>query len=154
MIQILETNDYHLLTEMNEEVQSLHHKLYPEIFKPYDKNGVAAFFKEVLSKDNVTAFAAMENKKVLGYVLLFVNNFPDNPFQYARRFVILDQILVLENSRSKGVGKLLIEKSFSFAKSLDIDVVELNHWTLNESARVFFNRHGFKYFNEKMSITL
>jgi hypothetical protein len=41
MIKVLETKDYNLIAEMNEEVQLLHHKLYPEIFKPYNNIEVA-----------------------------------------------------------------------------------------------------------------
>jgi GNAT superfamily N-acetyltransferase len=97
-----------------------------------------------LTKETVKAFVAIENEKMLGYVLMFVNSFMENPFQYKREFIILDQILVLENARSKGIGKLLLDEVFTFAKSLNINVVELNHWTLNESARLFFNKNGFK----------
>lgn len=154
MIEIVESKDYNLIADMNKEVQSLHHKLYPEIFKPYEKLAVTKFFREVLFKDNVKAYIALDSEKVLGYVLLFEIVHTENPFQYERKFIILDQILVLEQARSKGVGKLLIEKTVSYAKSLQIQKVELNHWTLNESARIFFNKNGFKYFNEKMALDL
>ena len=154
MIKVLETKDYNLIAEMNEEVQLLHHKLYPEIFKPYNNSEVAKFFKDILTKETVKAFVAIENEKMLGYVLMFVNSFMENPFQSKREFILLDQILVLENARSKGIGKLLLDEVFTFAKSLNINVVELNHWTLNESARLFFNKNGFKYQKEIMSITL
>ena len=54
---------------------------------------------------------------------MFVNSFVENPFQYKREFIILDQILVLENARSKGIGKLLLDEVFSFAKSLVVSKI-------------------------------
>jgi GNAT superfamily N-acetyltransferase len=57
---------------------------------------------------------------------------------------------VLKNYQGKGVGKLLLESTFSFAKENNIDCVELNHWTRNDSARIFFSKNKFEYYNEKM----
>lgn len=150
MIKVLETKDYSLLANLNEEIQTLHHNIQPNIFKPYDKEPIINFFKTTLNAENVVAYVAKENETTLGYVLLFIVNFADNPFQYSRTFVLLDQILVLKNYRGKGVGKILLETTFSFAKENNIDFVELNHWTQNDSARKFFVKNKFEYYNEKM----
>lgn len=150
MIKVIDSKDYRLLAELNEEVQNFHHEIQPKIFKPYDKEAVISFFKATLNKENTVAFLAQENEKPLGYALLFKMNFAENPFQYARTFLLLDQILVLKNYRGKGVGTLLLDAVFNFAGENNIDLVELNHWTQNDSARKFFGKSKFEYFNEKM----
>ena len=150
MIEILETKDYNLLAELNEEIQTFHHKTVPNIFKPYDKAAISTFFKSTLENENAVALVAKENGVVVGYVLLFIMNMNETPFQYARKYVLLDQILVVKNYQSKGVGRQLLDAVFSFAKALKIDRVELNHWTQNELARKFFSKSGFDYYNEKM----
>lgn len=150
MIRIFETKDYSLLANLNEEIQTFHHNIQPNIFKPYDKEPIRNFFKTTLNAENVVAYIAKENETTLGYVLLFIINVADNPFQYSRTFILLDQILVLKNYQGKGVGKLLLETTFSFAKEKNIDFVELNHWTQNDSARNFFAKNKFEYYNEKM----
>ncbi len=154
MIKIIETKNYSLLANLNEEIQTLHHSIQPKIFKRYNLETISNYFKTILSDEHVTAFIAKEDEKPVGYVLLFVTNFADNPFQYSRRFVLIDQILVLKNYQEKGIGKLLLEATYSFAKKNKIDTVELNHWTLNESARRFFNKNKFEYYNEKMWIAI
>ncbi len=154
MIKIFETNDSNLLANLNEEIQTLHHTIQPKIFKPYNPESITNYFKTIFSEEHVTAFIAQEDEKAVGYALLFVTNFADNPFQYSRRFVLIDQILVLKNYQEKGIGKLLLEATYSFAKKNKIDTVELNHWTLNESARRFFNKNKFEYYNEKMWKTI
>lgn len=150
MIKIVETKDCDLLATLNEEIQTLHHKIQPKIFKPYDKETITSFFKITLNNDNAVAFVAEENETALGYVLLFKINFPDNPFQYARSFILIDQILVLKNHQGKGIGKQLLDTTFSFAKEHNFNLVELNHWTQNDSARKFFIKNKFEYYNEKM----
>ncbi len=150
MIEIIETKDYNLLAELNEEIQTFHHKTVPNIFKPYDKAAISTFYKDALRNENAVAFAAKENDVTVGYVLLFVVNMNETPFQYARKYVLLDQILVVRNYQSKGVGSQLLDAVFSFAKALKIDRIELDHWTQNELARKFFAKSGFDYYNEKM----
>ena len=150
MIKIIETKDYILLAELNEEIQTFHHKTVPTIFKPYDKAAVSTFFKNTLENENTVVFLAEENGVAVGYVLLFVMSMNETPFQYSRDYILLDQILVVRNYQSKGVGRQLMDAVFSFAKAHRIDRVELNHWTENESARKFFGKSGFEYYKEKM----
>ena len=154
MIKVVQTKDYILLAKLNEEIQTIHHNIQPTIFKPYDKEAITHFFKKTLDNENVVAYVVTDNETILGYVLLFIINCEDNAFQYSRSFILLDQILVLKNYQRKGVGKLLLDKIFSFAKEKNIGFVEVNHWTLNDSARNFFAKNKFEYYNEKMWRTI
>jgi GNAT superfamily N-acetyltransferase len=150
MFEIHECLDSGLLSRLNVEIQNLHHTLNPTVFKPYNAIEIEIFYKVNLAKENCKAYVAFENNVAVGYVLLFAHNIDENPFQFAKKFVLIDQILVLQNHRKKGVGKLLLVKSYAYAKSLNINLIELNHWTTNNTARHFFNEEGFTYFNEKM----
>lgn len=151
MIHIVQTKDYILLAELNKEIQSLHHNLYPKIFKPYNKESSINFFRNTLNAENAVAFVANDNEGgTLGYVLLFMVRLEDNHFQFSRTFVLLDQILVLRKYQGRGVGKQLIETAIDFARANNIDTVELNHWTLNDVAGKFFTRNKFDYYNGKM----
>jgi len=150
MIKVVETKDYSILAKLNEEIQTFHHSLQPKIFKPYDKEAILDYFKTTLNNENVFAYLAKDNETPIGYVLLFLINIAENPFQYSKSFILLDQILVVKNYKGKGVGKLLLDTAFSVARDYQINSVELNHWTLNESARKFFNKNKFEYYNEKM----
>lgn len=154
MVDVFETKDSALIAELNEEVQTFHHVHYPSVFKPYDKEAIANYFKSALANDNTIAFVAKEKDQTLGYALVFIVNFAENPFQYARKYILLDQVLVSKIYRSQGVGKRLLEKVFEFAKANGIGHIELNHWTLNDSARNFFCKNEFKYYNEKMWRTI
>jgi GNAT superfamily N-acetyltransferase len=154
MIEIHETFDAKLLADLNEEIQTFHHLAYPEIFKPYNRETIRGFFKSALEHENAHVFVARQAEVVLGYVLIFMVDFKENPFQYSRRYILLDQVAVIEKYRGRGVGSTLLNKVFEFAKSISINEIELNHWTSNGSARKFFKKNGFEYFNEKMRLKL
>lgn len=150
MIRITETSDYLLLAVLNEEVQALHHNLYPKIFKPYDRNSVSTFFKDVMNNKQTKAFIATDGEKNVGYTLLFEVHTNENPFQYQRTYLLIDQLAVVKEMRTKGVGKLLLNAAINYAYERNIVTLELNHWTFNNDARGFFQKNGFKYYNEKM----
>lgn len=154
MIEIKETKDPVLLTTLNEEIQTYHHTIHPNIFKPYDKEAILSFFNTTLMSENTAAYIAMENNIAIGYVLLFKIDSKDNPFQYFRSYVLLDQILVVKDHQGKGVGKLLLDAVYAYAGKNSIRHIELNHWSQNESARIFLSKNHFKYYNEKMWIEL
>lgn len=149
-IRIQETTDYSLLAELNEPVQMLHYSLYPDVFKPYDRSAVETFFVSLFREKEVGAFLAKRNETVMGYVIAIITDLPENPFQHARRYVELDQLLVLEDHRQQGVGKELLDAVVAFAREHGINRIQLNHWTMNAEARSFFNANGFSYCREVM----
>jgi diamine N-acetyltransferase len=112
-IQIRETNDAALLASLNEQVQQLHHELYPEVFKPFDPEAITVFFESLFVEREAKAFLAVDGETVLGYVLLLVVDKKENPFQYERSYLELDQLLVLEEYRGIGIAKLLLEQTIA-----------------------------------------
>ena len=152
IIEIHETRDSELLSALNEEIQTIHHHMYPEIFKPYDIDSVKMFFSTLDIGVKCKAFVAYQNEIPLGYVLMMIKDVQENPFQYARKYVELDQILVLE--KNKGIGQMPVDKIIEETSSLKIYRIELNHWTMNEVAREFFKRNRFEYVSERMVLKL
>jgi diamine N-acetyltransferase len=150
MLLIKKTDDYRLIGALNESVQNYHHQSYPDVFKPYDKDEVTEVLKKLMSQDNVTVFLAEQNDDPIGYVLLIKNEIKENAYMFGYTTLLVDQIMVVPGCRNKGVGKALINKVFELAKDSGIDRIDLNHWSQNENARIFFQAAGFERFNEKM----
>jgi GNAT superfamily N-acetyltransferase len=150
MLKIVATKDCNLLAQLNEEIQTYHYAIQPKVFKPYNKEAIINFFETTLNNENAMAYVAKDDDTAIGYILLFKINVDANPFQYSRSYILIDQILVLKNHRGKGVGKLLLDTTYAFAKESNIVIIELNHWTQNDTARTFFIKNKFEYYNEKM----
>src|SRR5690606_3877942 len=120
------------------------------IFKPYNKSVISNYFETTLKNENTIAYIAKEDENLLAYILLLKIKTEENPFQYSRNYLLIDQILVNPNHQNKGIGRLLLETAIQFAKRNNIQTIELNHWSKNDTARRFFNKFGFEYYNEKM----
>ena len=144
MTTISETNDAELIAVLNEEVQDLHHKLYPSRFKPYNKNEVAPAFKAMLSQHNCKAYVAYDDGVPAGYIIFFIKEVDDSPFHYRNRSVYIDQLAVQKKHRKKGIGKLLLETAAKLAADLSIADIELDYWHENKDAALFFEKQGFK----------
>lgn len=144
------TSDLNLLAKLCEEVQTLHHKLYPDIFKPYSKADVLAGLQYVFGKGNATAFVAILDERPVGYVIVVKNEIAETPYAYGRYILSVDQLLVLDGYRGRGIGNLLMERAEAFALEHNIARIELSHWAENENAAAFFMGHGYSYASQRM----
>ncbi len=149
-IQIIPTKDYDAISKLNEAVQALHHKLYPDDFKKFDLNSASKYFKEILASNDTYAFLAQVDDVPVGYILCMVYTRKENEIQYEKKVLHIDQISINNEFRKQGIGKKLMNKAFELAKDLRVVEVQLDHWVKNEEASIFFKQMGFGYYNYKM----
>ena len=154
MITIRETTDADFLGNLNKEVQEFHHRMYPEIFRPYDKEGITKAIKKMLSGREAKAFVAYVNDEPAGYAIIFISRFNQNAFQHARSAMQVDNFAVLEKFKRQGVGRKLMEFLTDLAKKEKLSRIDLNHWEKNDEARTFFGSSGFKYYNARMYLEI
>jgi GNAT superfamily N-acetyltransferase len=78
----------------------------------------------------------------------------ENPFLFARRYLLIDQISVRPEAQGQGVGKALMQQVEVVARELKISRIELGSWDFNTSAHGFFERIGYekRYFEFWKSI--
>lgn len=150
MAIIIETTDPQILAEMSEEIQTLHYDLYPDVFKPYNFELVEQAFEHFLKDSDSKAYIAIQDETPVGYILFKVKDSIESAFKYSSRTIYVDQVLVLENYKGAGIGEQLMDKAYEFAREHEIDRIELDHWSMNLTARYFFDKHGFQYYNERM----
>ena len=150
MIHVLETTDYRLLADLNEEIQTLHHQLYPTLFNAYDRTRILLAFEQLLADSGRKAFVVFLNDVAAGYAVVSIKTKVANAFNVGYRALYIDQIAVLTLYRLQGLGNALLERIYTEAHALGITRIELDHWTANTDARSFFQANEFRYFNEKM----
>jgi GNAT superfamily N-acetyltransferase len=149
-VVIKTSKDHRLLASLNEQVQEWHHQNYPDVFKPFEIKGIEDAFQLLLDKEGVFAFIAMQNGKAIGYLLVFLESRSESAFQYAKKIMIIDQILVLEAYRNLGVGQALMKRAMLLAKEHKVDEIQLDHLAANQAAEKFFAKHGFVNFKHKL----
>lgn len=151
MITLQPTDDYLLIAELNEEVQELHARLFPQVFKPYDEASVEHALKKMINNLNCYAFVAFQDGTPIGYMVLLIKEQPENAFMFARESLYIDQIGVLSAYQKTGVGSLMMEQAERLAKELDLTRVELDHWTANTVAAAYFRNRGYTLYREQLS---
>lgn len=60
-MEIFQTRDSGLIATLTKDVQDLHVALYPEYFKNYDYEEIAAFFETVVHRPEHFMFAVREH---------------------------------------------------------------------------------------------
>jgi GNAT superfamily N-acetyltransferase len=137
------------------DVQSLHAEHHPDIFKlPERQDFAQSFFEEVLMDSTTRIFIAENEGDALGCILCKLVERQENPFTFALRFLMIDQISVRPETRGQGVGAALLQQANMFAEELGLQMIQLNSWEFNIDAHRFFERHGFSKFNHRFWRTL
>lgn len=155
-MKIITATEDHLddLVSLNMEVQNLHVRFAPEVFKKPDFNEIKNFFKDVLKHENKEIFICLDEQRSVGYISLQIGGHEEHAFCYAQKWIYIDQIGVSEKYRGKGIGNKLIEAAKKFARHHQINCIMLDVWTVNENAKAFFRKQGFDTFQERMKLTL
>lgn len=97
---------------------------------------------EVLKKDLIenlessSTIVILENNNVIGYLLYKIKE------SHTKKLHI-DQLVVSEEYRNKGYGKILMDQVKEIAKSENCDRIELNCWMFNENALSMYEHIGF-----------
>ncbi len=154
MIRQAEVKDIAILAVLNKEVQDIHHKAFPGIFKSFDKNKTAEAFREIIRKRNYTFLLEFLGDEPRGYALFEIKKHKNTAFTGSYAAIYVHHIAVIKNHRSGGVGKSLLEAIKRKAKQLKIKRMELDVWSFNTKAKSFFQANGFVVYNEKMHLVL
>lgn len=137
-------DDAELLARLVAAVQRIHYEARPDIFKPYAlAPELVAEYQARLSNDAVYAFIGEVDSEPVGHILAQVIERADNPYAYAFRALMVDEMSVNAEHRSKGYGETLMDAVFDLAKSLGIQRVLLTVWAFNQRAIAFYERQGF-----------
>ena len=150
MITLSRTTDAYLIASLNEEVQNLHARLHPELFKPHNAIEMEKSLSVFFADPNCYCYLATKENEPIGYVLFFIREIFENTFHYGRKSLYIDQICVLEKHHKTGAGKILLQQADTLAKELSIGYIQLDHWSSNTVAAKFFRKHGYSVFREHL----
>lgn len=141
-------------------IQDLNHKLFENEEKwhptyvgswPYSERGIA-YFTDRINEVTGIIFVAEHENKVIGYLCGgWVRSYA---FRKESSFVDLDNMYVIEEYRSKGIGNMMITEFFNWAKSKNIEVVRVDSVYENERAINFYTKKGFKKHSVLLEINL
>ena len=144
-----------LLSSLCMDVQRLHARYHADIFKmPESDDFAVAFFDQMLADPLTYIYIAEQNGETCGYVLCKLVERPENPFTFAMRYLLIDQVSVRPAEKGKGVGKALLGRAEALAKELNVQKIQLDSWGFNTEAHGFFEKMRFEKFNHRFWLNL
>ncbi|OAB36989.1 GNAT family N-acetyltransferase [Paenibacillus glacialis] len=147
-MQIKQTKDHELISQLNQEVQNIHATMYPEHFKEYDHVTVSDFYKLIMNYSNFQFYTIEENDMALGYVWIEIKEYKENAFRKSYKSIYVHQLNILEAHRNKGLGKKIMNKVNDIAELNNIKKIELDYWSKNDSAKNFYEKNGYIRYRE------
>ena len=135
--------DIEQIVKIMQEIQNLHIKNRPDIFKSREIEEVSADVIKKLNSPDMIIIVAEENKEISGIAICRIKEVKNNINLKNAKVLYIDEIGVESNSQRNGIGKLLINKAKKIAKEKSCNRLELNCWQFN-SALEFYKKVGFE----------
>ena len=143
-IRRAQKKDMKQIDELLEQVDLVHHKGRPDLFKigrKYNDEQLLA----IIEDDNTPILVAVdEEDRVLGYAFCVFKQYMDDNILTDIKTLYIDDLCVYEHLRGQHVGRTLYEAVLQFARQHNCYNVTLNVWALNESAMKFYEKCGLK----------
>lgn len=129
-IRKAELND---LDEVLEVLNELYHgEIQYDIF--------SKLYKERIDNENSCYIVAIDGDKIVGVLISEITH----QLHRTKKSSFIEDLVVREEYRNKGIGKQLVEAAIKYAKQLECEVIELTSYITNEKAHRFYERNGFE----------
>lgn len=102
---IIQTSDANLIAKLNKDVQTLHHKIEPDLFKPFNESEMRHYFEVMLKIEGVVGYVILHGDEPAGYMLTSRIISEETPFKFRTDTLHIDQICVESRFKGLGLGK-------------------------------------------------
>jgi ribosomal protein S18 acetylase RimI-like enzyme len=154
MIRRAKLSDCDVILDLLAQIENIHHVNRPDIFR---KNGIKFTREELIlmmEDDKLPIFVAEISGKVAGYCFCAVNEYLNNSLLIDAKTLHIEDLCVDQNYRGVNIGSSLIAFVKDFAKNIGCTRIDLDVWEFNDSARGFYEKHGFTTQKRRMEIML
>ena len=139
-IRLAKIGDYDSIVALMNQMQELHAKLRPDIYKKSeDLYTKINFSKKVNDK---SCFIAEDNGTIIGAMEIRIRSIYSLK-QKSRKVIYIETLVVDQNYRRQGIGHKLIQKVFELKDINQLDSIELHVNALNTKAYDFCAEEGF-----------
>lgn len=108
--------DYEGLCDVFAEVDALHRKALPHVFREPDGPArTREYISGLIASEDVSLFVAEREGQIIGLVQTFIQQAPDIPIMVARQYAMIGDLVVRKRFRRSGVGQSLVERAHQWA---------------------------------------
>lgn len=148
-------SDYEELCEVYKELDEYHRENHPELFiKNTDCPRTLKYVTDALEDENKTIFVAEGDSKVIGFAECNILETANFPVFKSRQWVQIDSLAVRKNYQNHHIGSMLLDKTIEWAKSKEIERIELKVYSFNNGAVDFYLRNGFMELSKTMYVDI
>ncbi len=131
------------IMELLVQVNMVHHKGRPDLFKGPATKYTAEELRAILKNDNTPVFVSTDDdNEVGGYAFCIHQQHAGSQLMTDIRTLYIDDLCVDEKLRGQHIGKALYQHVLAYAKAQGCYNVTLNVWTCNPSAMRFYEKCG------------
>jgi len=141
MIRPATISDIPRLLDLLHEVNMVHHRLRPDLFKPHTTKYDDRRLRDILA-DTGRAVFVYDDGEVLGYAFVELEEVSADRLLVDRRTLYIDDICVDERARGKHIGRQLYEYVRDYARRMGCASITLNVWQGNDAAMAFYRSLG------------
>ncbi|HEX9971721.1 MAG TPA: GNAT family N-acetyltransferase [bacterium] len=145
-------SDYESLCDLFEQADAFHRKYVPHIIQKHD--GLSRdkdYVENLIADGNVGLFVAQIGQRLVGLICCFIRETPAIPILVPRKYVYIDNLVVDEAHRHRGIGHALLEKAHRWALQNGIHEIELNVWQFNDAAIRLYEKLGYETVTLRMT---
>ena len=144
-IRRAETCDMPRIDELLMQVELVHHKARPDLFKNGGRKYTDEELAAIIADDKRPILVAVDdNNRLLGYAFCIFQQYLDNTIMTDIKTLYIDDLCVDEACRGQHIGRALYEVVLAYAREHGCYNVTLNVWSGNDNAQRFYESCGLK----------
>ena len=133
-----------LLVELEEYLASIDKDNLDQVHPEY-REKMALLDLEEVEKYNGKCFLALDNDRVIGLIMGIIPEYDEYDYLDYKcpKKGKVTELIVTKNTRSKGVGKALLEKMENYFKEMSCEYVTIDVFAYNELGKSFYEKKGY-----------
>ena len=153
-IRFAEMGELEQINELRKQVNDLHVKGKPEIFKPGFPEELRNYIYDIFLDPLKKIVICINHDKICAFAVLNHITRPETPYMYERDYLDIDEFCVDETFRRQGIATQMIDFIRAYAINEGFDRIELNMWEFNQDALAFYEAAGFSTYRRYMEMKL
>ena len=140
IVRLPRLQDYERVSQIMDQVQQLHVKWRPDVYKPASPLITMDMFEAILKDGNW--YVAEADGVVVG-ILELMKRHVESPAQVTKDVLFISTMAIDEKYRGKGIGHLFFEKVKQLKQEKGYDTIELQVNAKNRLAYEMYRKYGF-----------
>ena len=153
-VRFAREDDLERVNEMRRQVNELHVKGRPDVFKEGFPEKLRDYIYEIWKDPDKGIVVAEKDGRIGGFAVLNHVKKPETPFMFVRDFLDVDEFGVDAAFRRQGAASEMIRFIREYAREKGFKKIELNMWEFNSGALAFYEAAGFSTYRRYMEMKL